>query len=302
MLEPQPSHHVHSPTHEDEYLYGKLTRTQYEILEQRPMEFGINFSNQTFPRPVGAGPRWEEKYSMQTLVAIRDCLLQVDHSDKGKCQVCKAEFQSNKDRRDFGNPWTIILYDISADFRAWLLDLGVVALGEPGATFMVHSLDEGKMSWVLLNFCGPAVEDKEEERVEALVAIKSEIFGNEDVRKAVQVFVGAHKNDPTCPEIMSKTYTQVLDTITSSFCLVYIPRDDKNGVPNPRYQLRGRPISSNKDIQRKWVIVLRSIKYNVCFQPLYPDKGDFGCVWCKHGIPMYMQVGTSLPECSRQQS
>ncbi|KAJ3858158.1 hypothetical protein EV359DRAFT_69233, partial [Lentinula novae-zelandiae] len=199
MPEPQPSDHIHSPTHEDEYPYGKLTRTQYETLEQRPMGFGINFSNQTFPRPFvptplllknmkdyqrqqattdannvlalvpfGAGPRWEEKYSMRALVAIRDWLLQVDFPDKGKCQVSKAEAQSNKDRRDFGNPWTIILYDISANFRAWLLDLGVVALSEPGATFMVHSFDEGKMSWVLLNFCGPAVEDKEEERLEAL--------------------------------------------------------------------------------------------------------------------------------------
>ncbi|KAJ3979085.1 hypothetical protein F5890DRAFT_1478814, partial [Lentinula detonsa] len=56
---------------------------------------------------------------------------------------------------------------------------------------------------------------------------------------------------------------------------------NQNGDPNPRYQLRGKPISANKDIQRKWVVAIRAIKFNVHFKPLHPDKSEFGCVWCK---------------------
>ncbi|KAJ3978402.1 hypothetical protein F5890DRAFT_1560404 [Lentinula detonsa] len=239
MPEPQPSNHVHSPTHEEEYPYGKLTRSATESLTKKPSGYGINFSDQVFPRPFvatplllknmkdyqrkqvldssdkvlalvpfGAGPRWETKFSPRALVAIRDWLLQVDFTDKGKCQVSMAEAQSDKDRRDFGNPWPIILYDISSDFREWLLDLGVVALSEPGATFMVHSLDEKKMSWVIINFVGPAVEEGEEEQCEALVEIKTKIFKDSGIREVLRLLIATHAEDQALPNLAKQSNEQ----------------------------------------------------------------------------------------------
>ncbi|KAJ3721115.1 hypothetical protein C8R42DRAFT_642620 [Lentinula raphanica] len=312
MPEPLPSDHVQNPTHEEEYPYGKLTKANYENLEQKPAGFGINFTNRAFPRPYiptplllknmkdfqrdhiekdrdnilglvpyGAGPRWEAKFYPRVLAAIRDWITQVDFEGKGKCQVSRAEAQSSKDRRDFGHPWTIILYDISPSFRAWLLDLGVVALSEPGATFMVHAFDEKNMSWVLLNFSGPAVEEGEEERIEALTAIKKKIFKDRGVENVVRDLVATKTTEKEYPDIAKKSHKQIVSMLTSSFRLVYIPSNDKEGHPHPRFQLRGRPISTSKDIQRKWVMALRAIKYNVRFKPLHPDKSEFGCVWCK---------------------
>ncbi|KAJ3797678.1 hypothetical protein GGU11DRAFT_745009 [Lentinula aff. detonsa] len=312
MPEPHPSDHVRNPTHTEEYPYGKLTKSAVDTLAKKPSGYGINFTDHAFPRPFvatplllknmkdyqrqqvlessgevlalvpyGAGPRWEAKHGPRALVAIRDWLLQVEFSDKGKCQVSMAEAQSNKDRRDFGNPWSIILYDISSEFREWLLDLGVVALSEPGATFMIHSFDEGKMSWVLLNFIGPAVEEGEEERYEALVEIKTKIFKDSSIREVVRQLVASQAGDQEHTSLARKTNEQILELLTSSFRIIFIPCKDPNGEAKPRYQLHGKPISSNKELQRKWVMAIRGIKYNVRFKPLYPDKGDFGCVWCK---------------------
>ncbi|KAJ3768285.1 hypothetical protein FB446DRAFT_792410 [Lentinula raphanica] len=312
MPEPQPSDNVQNPTHEDEYPYGKLTKANYANLEQKPAGYGINFTDRIFPRPYvptplllkntkdfqrdhvakdrdnvlglvpyGAGPRWESKYGDRAIVAIRDWIMQVDFPEKGKCQVSRAEAQTHKDRRDFGNPWTIILYDISPPFRAWLLDLGVVALSEPGATFMVHSFAERNMSWVLLNFIGPAVTDEEDGRIEALIAIKEKVFADKGVEHVIRDLVAAQASEEEYPDIAKKSHKQIVAMLTSSFRLVYIPCNDKNGKPCPRFQLRGRPISANKDIQRKWVMALRAIKYNVRFKILNHDKSDFGCVWCK---------------------
>ncbi|KAJ3991446.1 hypothetical protein F5050DRAFT_1868576 [Lentinula boryana] len=312
MPEPLPSDNVRNPTHEDEYPYGKLTRANQANLAQKPAGYGINFTDRIFPRPYvptplllknmkdfqrnhvekdrdnilglvpyGAGPRWESKYGQRALVAIRDWIIQVEFQEKGKCQVSRAEAQTNKDRRDFGSPWTIILYDISPSFRAWLLDLGVVALSEPGATFMVHSFSEKNMSWVLLNFVGPAVTEDEEERVEALTAIKEKILSDRGVENVIRDLVATKSSEEEYPDIAKKSHKQITANLTSSLRLVFIPCNDKNGQSCPRFQLRGRPISSNKDIQRKWVMALRAIKYNVRFKILNHDKSDFGCVWCK---------------------
>ncbi|KAJ3999733.1 hypothetical protein F5050DRAFT_1709502 [Lentinula boryana] len=312
MPEPQPSDNVKNPTHEDEYPYGKLTRANYANLEQKPAGYGINFTNRIFPQPYvptplllknmkdfqrdhvakdrdnvlglvpyGAGPRWESKYGDRAIVAIRDWIMQVEFPEKGKCQVSKAEAQTNKDRRDFGHPWTIVLYDISPPFRAWLLDLGVVALSEPGATFMVHSFSERNMSWVLLNFIGPAVTEEEDGRIEALIAIKEKVFTDRGVDNVIRDLVAAKASEEEYPDIAKKSHKQIVAMLTSSFRLVYIPCNDKNGRPCPRFQLRGRPISLDKEVQRKWVMALRAIKYNVRFKILNHDKSDFGCVWCK---------------------
>ncbi|KAJ3784408.1 hypothetical protein GGU10DRAFT_333922, partial [Lentinula aff. detonsa] len=293
MPEPQPSDHVRDPTHGDEYPYGKLTKANQKNLEQKPAGFGINFTNSALPRPYvptplllknmkdfqrehiakdrdnilglvpyGAGPRWEAKYYPRALAAIRDWITQVDFEGKGKCQVSRAEAQTSKDMRDFGNPWTIILYDISPPFRAWLLDLGVVALSEPGATFMVHSFDEKNMSWVLLNFWGPAVEEGEEECIEALTEIKRKIFDDRAVVNVVRELVANKSLEGEYPDLAKKSHKQIVAMLTSSFRLVYIPSNDRNGDPHPRFQLRGRPISTDREIQRKWVMALRSIKYN----------------------------------------
>ncbi|KAJ3804679.1 hypothetical protein F5876DRAFT_2200, partial [Lentinula aff. lateritia] len=312
MPEPLPSDHVRNPTHEDEYPYGKLTKRNYDQLEQKPAGFGIAFTNRSYPRPFiptalllknmkqfqrdlvakdrdnvlalvpyGAGPRWETKFKGRALVAIRDWLLQVDFQNKGRVKVSEPEAQSNKDRRDFGGPWAIILYDISAAFRLWLLDLGVVPLSEPGATFMVHSLEESKMSWILLNFTGPAVEEDGEDIIEALTEIKAKIFKDQGVQRVVQELAKAKESDTAYANLAKKSPTEILATITSSLRLAYIPCNDQRGDPNPRYQLRGKPVSPNKDLQRKWVTALRAIEYNVRFKRLRPDKVDFGCVWCK---------------------
>ncbi|KAJ3735978.1 hypothetical protein DFJ43DRAFT_1150779 [Lentinula guzmanii] len=296
MPEPQPSDNVRNPTHEDEYPYGKLTRMNYANLEQKPAGYGINFTNRIFPRPYvptplllknmkdfqrdhvakdrenvlglvpyGAGPRWESKHGDRAIVAIRDWIMQVEFPEKGKCQVSKVEAQTNKERPDFGNPWTIILYDISPPFQAWLLDLGVVALSEPGATFMVHSFAERNMSWVLLNFIGPAVTEEEDERIEALTAIKEKIFTDRGANNVIRDLVAAKASEEEYPNIAKKSHKQIVAMLTSSFRLAYIPCNDKN----------------DKDIQRKWVLALRAIKYNVRFKILNHDKSDFGCVWCK---------------------
>ncbi|KAJ4490423.1 hypothetical protein J3R30DRAFT_79481 [Lentinula aciculospora] len=241
--EPQPSDHI-----QNEYPYGKLTKANYDLLAQKPAGLGINFTNRAFPRPFvpsplllknmkefqrahvlndrdsvlglvpyGAGPRWETKYGGRALVAIHDWLNQVDFAGKGKCQVSRSEAQTNKDRRDFGNPWTIILYDISPPFRAWLLDLGAVALSEPGATFMVHSFDERNMSWVLINFTGPAVEEGDEMRVEALTAIKERIFEDQGAERVIRDLKAVESIEKECLDIAKNTYRQTIAALTSSF-------------------------------------------------------------------------------------
>lgn len=51
MPEPLPSDHVRNPIHEDEYPYGKLTKANYNHLEQKPAGFGITFTNRIYPCP-----------------------------------------------------------------------------------------------------------------------------------------------------------------------------------------------------------------------------------------------------------
>ncbi|KAJ3810423.1 hypothetical protein F5876DRAFT_65617 [Lentinula aff. lateritia] len=258
MPEPLPSDHVRNPTHEDEYPYRKLTKRNYDQLEQKPAGFGIAFTNRSYPRPfIPTALLLKNMKQFQ-----RDLVAKDRDNNKGRVKVSEPEAQSNKDCRDFGGPWAIILYDISAAFRLWLLDLGVVPLSKPGATFMVHSLEESKMSWILLNFTGPAVEEDGEDIIEALTEIKAKIFKDQGVQRVVQELVKAKESD-TYANLAKKSPTEILATITSSLRLAYIPCNDQRGDPNPRYQLRGKPVLPNKDLQRKWVTALCAIEYNI---------------------------------------
>ncbi|KAJ4463938.1 hypothetical protein C8R41DRAFT_872265 [Lentinula lateritia] len=97
--------------------------------------------------PYLAGPRWEAKYQSKAIPMLKLFLKGIDFPEKGEINLTMSIPKSNQARRDFGGPWVIILDGISAAFRAWLLDLGLISLMEPGATFFVESFADNKMSW-----------------------------------------------------------------------------------------------------------------------------------------------------------
>ncbi|KAJ3852478.1 hypothetical protein EV368DRAFT_82498 [Lentinula lateritia] len=256
MPEPNPATHVHDPTHTEEYLYMKLTRSGEDALEMRPNRFDTLFSKFTFPCsytptplllknvttaqrerieklsdsilaiiPYLAGPRWEAKYQSKAIPTLELFLKGINFPERGKINLTMSIPKSTQARQDFGRPWVIILDGISAAFWAWLLDLGLISLTEPGATFFVKSFADNKMSWKLID--------------------------------------------------------HVLDDLTSSWRLVFIRCNNKVGDPDSRLQLQGHPISIDISVQREWLKAVRSITVYVGFKQLKPDNRELGCIGCK---------------------
>ncbi|KAJ3921156.1 hypothetical protein F5877DRAFT_65156 [Lentinula edodes] len=316
MPEPDPAEHVNNPTHADEYPYSKVTRSGEESLKVKPSGFNTLFATHTFPRsytpttlllknvtaahreriekladsilaiiPYLAGPRWEAKYQEKATRALELFLKGIDFPDKGKITLNMSIPASDKDRRDFGGPWVIILDDISTDFREWLLDLGLISLTEPGATFLIESFAKDKMSWVICNYSSSGVSDDAEDLANALTEIKRTIWRKETVRKLIANYVDnrrkSKEHTTEAAVLAQKSLTQVLDDLTSSWRLVFISCNNKEGDPNPRLQLQGKPISNDPHEQREWLKLIRSTIIYVGFKQLKPDNRVIGCVGCK---------------------
>ncbi|KAJ3851385.1 hypothetical protein EV368DRAFT_83592 [Lentinula lateritia] len=277
MPEPDPAEHVNNPTHADEYPYSKVTRTSLPLIEKLADSILAII-------PYLAGPRWEAKYQEKATRALELFLKGIDFPDKGKITLSMSIPASDKDRRDFGGPWVIILDDISAAFREWLLDLGLISLTEPGATFLIES-SKDKMSWVICNYSSSGVSDDAEDLANALTEIKRTIWRKETVRKLIADYVDnrrkSKEHTTEAAVLAQKSLTQVLDDLTSSWRLVFISCNNKEGDPNPRLQLQGKPISNDPHEQREWLKLIRSTIIYVGFKQLKPDNRVIGCVGCK---------------------
>ncbi|GAW06660.1 hypothetical protein LENED_008599 [Lentinula edodes] len=316
MPEPDPATYVREPTHIDEYPYSQLTRSGEDALEVRPSGFSTLFSNHTFSRsytptslllknmtaahrerieelsdsiiaviPFLAGPRWEAKYQDKAIRALELFLRGIDFPDKGHVNLSMSIPASDKDRRDFGGPWVIILEDVSAAFRMWLLDLGLISLTEPGATFLIESFSKEKMSWVICNYTGSGVSENPDDIARALTEIKRTIWKREAIRKLIANYVDTRRNskgsEVEAAALAQKSITQILDDLTSSWRLIFIKCNNKEGDPNPRLQLQGKPISNQAHEQREWLKTIRAIVVYAGFKQLKPDSKVIGCVGCK---------------------
>ncbi|KAJ3804710.1 hypothetical protein F5876DRAFT_70412 [Lentinula aff. lateritia] len=202
--------------------------------------------------PYLAGPRWEAKYQSKAIPTLELFLKGINFPERGKINLTMSIPKSTQACQDFGRPWVIILDGISAAFWAWLLDLGLISLTEPGATFFVKSFVDNKMSWVICNYAGAGVIDGTEYLADALTELKR-----------------------------TKLIDHVLDDLTSSWRLVFIRCNNKVGDPDSHLQLQGHPISIDISVQREWLKAVCSITVYVGFKQLKPDNRELGCIGCK---------------------
>ncbi|KAJ7231632.1 hypothetical protein C8J57DRAFT_1533513 [Mycena rebaudengoi] len=69
---------------------------------------------------------------------------------------------------------------------------------------------------------------------------------------------------------------------TKSFQLKFIDTNNGKGDTAPIYQLTGKPVSTDNDMQTRWIALTKAIPYMVGLNRLETTKHFVNCVWCKN--------------------
>ncbi|KAF8059883.1 hypothetical protein FPV67DRAFT_1674377 [Lyophyllum atratum] len=160
-------------------------------------------------------------------------------------------------KRDFERPWAMVLEGASDELKEFLIWQQTFAVSRDLA-FSVVPFDKDLKSWVIMNISGDVVQPGEAAMHKALGGIKKVLWHDLRFRAIADKFCA-----------------------TKPFNLTYIESDNAQGTHAPIWQLTGRPLSSNPDVQEAFLNNVRNHRYWVGIHMLVIDQRLVNCVWCK---------------------
>ncbi|KAF4584711.1 hypothetical protein EYR38_001942 [Pleurotus pulmonarius] len=156
-------------------------------------------------------------------------------------------------RNNFDQPWTLILVDISPEFRAWLLRESTFAFLSTKGTkysFTVRSFAINVRSWHITHLVGYGVSDKIPRMGRILERIIEDLSADSNLRALVdECFAG---NMSPAPDTIDDKMVVALSTFSLQYSQVKVGKKDVEILT-----LMGKPITTDKDKHRKWLDAIR---------------------------------------------
>ncbi|THU90596.1 hypothetical protein K435DRAFT_675830, partial [Dendrothele bispora CBS 962.96] len=214
-----------------------------------------------------------------------------------------------RSRKDFGNPWPLIVTGFPESLKKELLYQQTYAVNKTLA-FNVMKFDKTEpFSWVLANFVGPQGTDGPIRNTEAckngaLATIKEYLWNHPPFRNLTHRILGGKEEEVTTETVYHRTVIA-----TASFSIEYIQTTTPHIPGTAMLQLRGCPITENRKDHEEWVRMIWDGEYpiNGGLSRLTSRRTRFGCVHCKaathpaHACPFPRTPGWYGPELESEQ-
>jgi len=219
----------------------------------------------------GAGNKYFREHPTANL-EVRRFIKSLGLPDQDVTIAKPAPKNKPNQKRDFEQPWTMIMAGAEPELRNFLLWHQTFVV-TPTLAFSALPFDKGVQSWVIMNISGDAVNDSQAAKNNALGVIKSHLWVDTKFRAfadrcLARLGIGESTAERAC-------------LVTMTYDLTYIEAQDSQGNDAPIWQLTGKPITSDVERHREYLGIIRGGRYLVGLHFLEIKKRFVDCAGCK---------------------